>query len=146
MLSQFQVYSKVVQLYIYMYLFFFKFFSHLGYYRILTRVPCAIQQALVGYLFYFTFKLISFLVALDLPCFTWTFSNCGKQKLLSSCGARTSHCSGFSCCRAQALGHTGFSGCGAWAQLRLMDSRAPAQQLCMGLVGSHHVESSQTRD
>ena len=51
MLCQFQVYSKVVRFYIYMYLFFFKFFSHLGYYRILSRVPCAIQQVLVGYLF-----------------------------------------------------------------------------------------------
>ena len=30
------------QLSIYMYLFFFKSFSHLGYYRILTGVPCAI--------------------------------------------------------------------------------------------------------
>ena len=39
MLYQFQVYSKVIQLYIYMYLFFFKLFSHLGYYRILSRVP-----------------------------------------------------------------------------------------------------------
>ena len=32
------MYSKVIPLYIYMYLFFFKFFSHLGYYRILNRV------------------------------------------------------------------------------------------------------------
>ena len=30
-------------LYIYMYLFFFKFFSHLGYYRILSSVPCVLQ-------------------------------------------------------------------------------------------------------
>ena len=43
MLCEFQVYSKAIQLYTYMYLFFFKFFSHLGYYRILSRVPCAIQ-------------------------------------------------------------------------------------------------------
>ena len=27
-----------------MYLFFFKFFSRLGYYRVLSRVPCAIQE------------------------------------------------------------------------------------------------------
>ena len=47
--NQFQVYSKVIQLYIYMYSFFFKFFSHLGYYRILSEVSCAIQQVLVGY-------------------------------------------------------------------------------------------------
>ena len=26
-----------------MYLFFFKFFSHLGYYEVLSRVPCAVQ-------------------------------------------------------------------------------------------------------
>ena len=34
----FQVYSKVIQLYtyIYIYIFFFKFLSHLGYYRILS--------------------------------------------------------------------------------------------------------------
>ena len=43
MLYSFQVYSKVIQLYIYMYLFFLKFFSHLGYYRILSTFPCAIQ-------------------------------------------------------------------------------------------------------
>ena len=45
----FQVYSKVIQLYIYMYLFFFYFF--LGYYGMVSRVPCAIQEVLVGYLF-----------------------------------------------------------------------------------------------
>ena len=33
-----------------MYLFFFKFFSHLCYYRILSRVPCAIQKVLAIYL------------------------------------------------------------------------------------------------
>ena len=47
----FQVYSKVIQLYIYMYLLFFKFFSHLGCYIILSRVPCAIQEVLISYLF-----------------------------------------------------------------------------------------------
>ena len=52
MLCQFQVYSKVTQLYIYIYPFFFRYFSHIGYYRILSRVPCAIQQVLVDYLFY----------------------------------------------------------------------------------------------
>ena len=49
MLCWFQVYSKVIHLHIY--LFFFKFFFHLGYYRILNSVPCAIQYILVGYLF-----------------------------------------------------------------------------------------------
>ena len=36
------MYSKVIQLHTYMYLFFFKFFSHIGYYRVLSRVSCAI--------------------------------------------------------------------------------------------------------
>ena len=35
------------------------------------------------------------------------FSNCGNWCLLSSCGAWTSHCRGFSCCRAR-----GFRACG----------------------------------
>ena len=38
----FQVYSKVIQLYIYIYSFF-RFFSIVGYYRILNLVPCATQ-------------------------------------------------------------------------------------------------------
>ena len=45
------VYSKEIQLYIYMYLFLAKFFSHLGCYITLSRVPCAIQLVFVGYLF-----------------------------------------------------------------------------------------------
>ena len=52
MLCEFQVYSKVNQLYVYMYTLFFRFFSHLGHYRGLSRVPCAVQQVLIGYLFY----------------------------------------------------------------------------------------------
>lgn len=36
-------YIKVIQLYICMHLFFFKFFFHIGYYRELGRVPCAIE-------------------------------------------------------------------------------------------------------
>ena len=32
------------------------------------------------------------------------FSGCGGWGLPSSCGAQASHCCGFSCCRAQALG------------------------------------------
>ena len=30
---------------------FFKFFSHVGYQRELSRVPCVIQEILIGYLF-----------------------------------------------------------------------------------------------
>ena len=43
MSCSFQVYSKVIQLYICLYLFFFRYFSYLGYHRKLSRVPRAIQ-------------------------------------------------------------------------------------------------------
>ena len=55
----------------------------------------------------------------------WVFVVCG---LLSDCGARVSHCGGFSYCRAQALGLAVLS-CGA-----------------TGLVDLQHVGSSPTRD
>ena len=65
-----------------------------------------------------------FLVVLGLSCCTWAVSSCGEQGLLSSCGAWASHCSGFSCCRAWALGLQaseaaagGLRSCDAWAQL-----------------------------
>ena len=43
------------------------------------------------------------------------FSSCGKWELLSSCGARASFCSGFSCCKAQTLGCMGLSSWGSQA-------------------------------
>ena len=51
------MYSNVILLYIEIYLFFFKFFSLLDYYKILSIVPCAIQQVLVNYLFYISLSL-----------------------------------------------------------------------------------------
>ena len=36
------------------------------------------------------------------------FSSCSEWRLLSSCGVQASYCSGFSCCQAQTVGHTGF--------------------------------------
>ena len=38
-------------MYIYIYLFFFKFFCHVGYYKVLRRVPWALQEILVDDLF-----------------------------------------------------------------------------------------------
>ena len=52
MLHQFLLYSKVSQLYVYIYPLFGGFPSHLGHHRALSRVPCAIQQVLISYLFY----------------------------------------------------------------------------------------------
>ena len=45
-----------------------------------------------------------FMATLGLCSFTWAFSSRGEQGLLSSCCVQASYCSGFSCCRAWALG------------------------------------------
>ena len=42
------MHSKVNQLYIYTYPLFLRFFSHIGHYRVLNRVPCAIQRDFPG--------------------------------------------------------------------------------------------------
>ena len=52
MLCQFLLYSEVNQLYVYIYPLFFVFPSHIGHQRTLSRVPYAIQQVLISYLFY----------------------------------------------------------------------------------------------
>ena len=67
---------------------------------------------------------------------------------LSGCSARASHCCGFSCCRAQAVGHVAFNSCSMWAHdMRLSVSTAPAQELRhTGLVAVWCVGSSQTWD
>ena len=57
---------------------------------------------------YFFFRLIYWLHQ-GLHCCMQASSNCGKQGLLSSCGAWTSHFGGFSCWGAPALGRRGFS-------------------------------------
>ena len=43
--------------------------------------------------------------------YTWVFL---VAQLLSSCGAQASQCSGFSCSREQALGHSGLRSGGSW--------------------------------
>ena len=52
------------------------------------------------------------------------------------CGARTSHCRGFSCCGAQALGPAGFSSCGSRALEHRLSSRCGARKLsCFSACG-----------
>ena len=59
------------------------------------------------------------------------FSSCGKQGSLSSRGAQASWGFGFSCGRAQALGHAGFSSCGfRTLERRLSSCSAWASLLC----------------
>ena len=48
----FLLYNRVNLLYIHIYPLFFRFYSHIGHYRVLSRVPCAVQQILISYLFY----------------------------------------------------------------------------------------------
>ena len=44
------------------------------------------------------------MAALGLHCCAQAFYSCGKQGATLRCSAWVSHCGGFSCCRAQALG------------------------------------------
>ena len=44
-----------------------------------------------------------FMAVLGLRCCARVFFSCGEQGLLC-CGVRASHCHGFSCCGARALG------------------------------------------
>ena len=87
--------------------------------------------------FYFIF--FCFLFFVPSRCYCKGFSLVVETGGYSGC-ARASHCDGFSCCRARALGHVGSAaGC--------LGSRAQAQQLWgVGLVAAQHVESSETRD
>ena len=107
-----------------------------------------ITLALRGPLCFHTIKKIIFgWAGSSLLC--GLFSSCGETGLLlSSCGPWASHCSGFSCCRAQTFRHAGFSSWSTWTQqLQPPRSGAQAQQLWrMGLVISRHVGSSWTRD
>ena len=54
---------------------------------------------------------------LGLCCYSWAFSSYGKWGLLSPCFLRASHYGDFSCCGPWVLGYSGFSSCGARAQL-----------------------------
>lgn len=57
----------------------------------------------------FFFRFCLFMAVLGLRCCPHAL---WRAQILSSCSVRVSHCSGFSYCRAWALGHAGFSSCG----------------------------------
>ena len=57
---------------------------------------------------FFIFKIYLFiylfLAVLGLRCCVRAFSSCGERGATLRCGAWASHCGGFSCCGARALG------------------------------------------
>ena len=59
---------------------------------------------------------ILFFAVLGLCCCEQAFSSCSEWGLLFSCGMGASHCSGFSCCRAQTPGCVSFSSTGSRAR------------------------------
>ena len=59
-------------------------------------------------------ELYLFMAVLGLCCSQDFISSCDKQGTHSSCGARASHCSGFSCCGAQVPEWAGFRSCSMW--------------------------------
>ena len=67
------------------------------------------EDDLLLYIYFYILFICLFLAVLGLCCFARAFSGYSEQGLLSSCGAWACHCSGFSCCGVQALGHEGFS-------------------------------------
>ena len=67
--------SKLIQLYIYIYSFFFRFFPHIGYGRILSRVPCAVYQVLVSYLFYICVYIYIYIYKIYIKILHTTYIN-----------------------------------------------------------------------
>ena len=87
------------------------------------------------------------LTALGLCCYMWAFSRCRGWRLLFSCRVGASHCGGFSCCRAQALGHAGsvvvtsgfscFTACGIFPD---------QDQTCVPCIGRRVLNHRTTRE
>ena len=84
----------------------------------MVSLPLRLSFTLGSVLFFFfnLKKNYLFLAALGLRCYARAFSSSGERGLLFHCSAWASHCGGFSCCGARALGHAGFSTCGTGAQ------------------------------
>ena len=63
----------------------------------------------------------------------WVFSSCGEWGLLSTCSAQSSHCGGFSCFGAQALG--------AWASVIVGHGLSSCDFLALGHTGFSNCSS-----
>ena len=92
---------------------------------------------------YMFLEYLFILAAVGLCCYAQPFSSCGKRRLLSSCGLRASHCSGFSC-GILAL-ELRFSGCGTQlsAPKYVESSRPGLEPLSPALVGGFLTNDNQ---
>ena len=95
------------------------------------------SNTLLAYVF---FKIFLFLAALGLCCCTWSFFWLQRVGATLGCGARASHCGGFSWCGARALGAWasvvvahGLSSCGSWALERRLCSCGARARLLRGM-------------
>ena len=109
---------------------------HLKLYKCLACLQHLEEPDVFIYLFVYLICLL-FLAVLGLHCCTRAFQ-LRRARAALRCGARASHCGGFSCCRAQALGARAsvvvvreLSSCGSRApECRLSSCGARAQLLC----------------
>ena len=76
---------------------------------------------------FFKIKKISFIFDCAGSSLQHGLFSSGERGLLSIRGMQASRCGGFSYCRAQALGHVGFTSCSMRAQQLLLSSSALAQ-------------------
>ena len=83
--------------------------------------------------FYFLPLLIYFWLCWVFLAACVLFSSCREQGLLSGCDVQASHCSGFSCCWAWALGPKGFSSCSSRALGYRLNSYGVAVLLLCGM-------------
>ena len=89
-----------------------------------------IPKSSLSFFFFFNkFIFKKFLAVLGLRCCAWTFSLVAAGGATLQCSAQPSHCGGFSCCKAQALGTWasvvvahGLSSCGSRALERRLSS------------------------
>ena len=95
----------------------------------------------LGFFFFYSFIYLFIFGCAGSSLLRGPFSSCGEWGLVSSCGVQSSHCSGFSCWGAHALGRLGFSSCSSWALGHRL-SRWWAQ----GLVALLLVRSFKIRD
>ena len=78
------------------------------------------------------FQNFFFLIELGLCCCAQAFSDCGKLELYSICSVWASHCGGFFCSGAWALGCMGFSSYGAPWRVESSQTRDGALVPCLG--------------